>query len=186
MQKIYCYVDETGQDTQGILFLVSIVITENERDKIKEDLLKIEKRSKKLATSWHKTSHQKRIKYLREIFSRNIFKNRIFFSVYRKTQEYVDLTIFTTAKAILKQAKKPYTATVFVDGLNRSERKRFAAGLRKLRVKIKKVRGLKNESEPLIRLADTIAGFLRDYIEGQSYTKELYNFAVSAKIISEI
>jgi hypothetical protein len=26
MQKLYCYVDETGQDTQGALFLVALVL----------------------------------------------------------------------------------------------------------------------------------------------------------------
>ena len=25
--KLYCYVDETGQDTQGCLFLVAVVVT---------------------------------------------------------------------------------------------------------------------------------------------------------------
>lgn len=27
-QKLYCYVDETGQDTEGRLFLVSVVVTD--------------------------------------------------------------------------------------------------------------------------------------------------------------
>lgn len=31
-QKIYCYVDETGQDTEGDLFLVALVVTGQERD----------------------------------------------------------------------------------------------------------------------------------------------------------
>lgn len=186
MQKLYCYVDETGQDTWGVLFLVSVVITEEERDKIKEELFKIEQRSRKLAAKWHKTSQERRIQYLKEIVSRNIFKNQIFFSVYRKSQEYVDLTILTVAKAILKRASEEYAATVFVDGLARGERRKFASGLRNLKVKIKKVRGARDEGDPLIRLADAFAGFLRDYTEGKIYAKELYDSAVSARIISEI
>ena len=31
-QKFYCYVDETGQDTQGELFIVSVVIADQERE----------------------------------------------------------------------------------------------------------------------------------------------------------
>lgn len=31
-QKLYCYVDETGQDTEGQIFVVSIVLTGKERD----------------------------------------------------------------------------------------------------------------------------------------------------------
>jgi len=29
-QKLYCYVDETGQDTAGKIFIVSVVIIEKE------------------------------------------------------------------------------------------------------------------------------------------------------------
>jgi len=32
MQKLYCYVDESGQDTEGEISFVSIVITGTERD----------------------------------------------------------------------------------------------------------------------------------------------------------
>ena len=28
-QKIYCYVDETGQDTLGQFFIISVVVTED-------------------------------------------------------------------------------------------------------------------------------------------------------------
>jgi hypothetical protein len=30
MRKLYCYVDESGQDTEGKIFVVSIVITEDQ------------------------------------------------------------------------------------------------------------------------------------------------------------
>ncbi|MBI2599976.1 hypothetical protein HYW43_03590 [Candidatus Daviesbacteria bacterium] len=33
-QKLYCYVDETGQDTQGELFIVSVVVAKNDREEI--------------------------------------------------------------------------------------------------------------------------------------------------------
>ena len=41
-QKLYCYVDETGQDTEGRLFLVSVVITEQEREEFARELEQIE------------------------------------------------------------------------------------------------------------------------------------------------
>ncbi len=43
MQKIYCYVDETGQDTKGEFFLVSVVIAKDERDNLIEKLEEIER-----------------------------------------------------------------------------------------------------------------------------------------------
>ena len=51
-QKLYCYVDETGQDTFGQLFLVSVVITGSERDDLRRQLRKIEKESGKKQKKW--------------------------------------------------------------------------------------------------------------------------------------
>lgn len=34
MLKLYCYVDESGQDTEGRLFIVGGVITTQERDEL--------------------------------------------------------------------------------------------------------------------------------------------------------
>lgn len=33
-QKLYCYVDESGQDTKGKLFVVGIVVTGNEKEEL--------------------------------------------------------------------------------------------------------------------------------------------------------
>lgn len=46
-QKLYCYVDETGQDTEGQLFLVSVVVTEQEQETIARELERIEAESGK-------------------------------------------------------------------------------------------------------------------------------------------
>jgi hypothetical protein len=32
--KLYCYVDETGQDTLGKFFIVAIVVAGNQRDEL--------------------------------------------------------------------------------------------------------------------------------------------------------
>lgn len=185
-QKLYCYVDESGQDTQGALFLVSVVIAEKETDSLREKLVKIEKESGKMEGKWHKTSLDRRVSYIRKVFSSSEFKNKILFSIYRQTKEYVDLTILTTAKAVLNKASGNYKVTVIVDGLSRHERRRFASGLRRLRVRVKKVRGAKDENDPLIRLADAAAGFFRDHLEGEAYAAELYKLAISGKVAAQI
>ena len=46
-QKIYCYVDETGQDTLGELFIVSVVVNSADRDALVAVLEKIERTSGK-------------------------------------------------------------------------------------------------------------------------------------------
>jgi hypothetical protein len=74
----------------------------------------------------------------------------------------VDLTILSVAKAVNTHIEKPYAATVYVDGLQRTEEHRFARGLRKLRISVRKVRGMKDEGDVFIRLADALGGFVRD------------------------
>lgn len=44
-QKLYAYVDESGQDTQGELFVVAVVVTGSERDALRQALRNIERDS---------------------------------------------------------------------------------------------------------------------------------------------
>jgi len=44
---------------------------------------------------------------------------------------------------------------------------------------------MKDESDPLLRVADTICGFLRDYLEGQKYTKE-FDWVFEKRVLKEI
>lgn len=98
---------------------------------------------------------------------------------------YNTSAILSTAKAILDQAQQPYQATVYVDGLTTADRERFTAGLRKLHVKTQMARGMRDESDEFIRLADAIAGFIRDGIEGDKIMAPLYKKALHTGVIRE-
>jgi hypothetical protein len=185
MRKLYCYVDESGQDTKGRIFLVSVVITEKERNEISDFLIKIEKETGKHLLKWQKTDFDIRNDYLLRILRCNLLKHSIFFSKY-ESKAYVDLTILTVAKAIYQRAQGDYKATILVDGLNKKGTHKFASGLRKLKIRVRKVRGIKDQSDPLIRLADAMAGFLRDYKEKQNYAKKFFEQAVENQIIKEV
>jgi len=172
-KKIYCYVDETGQDTQGEIFLVALVMTDEQRDQLATEAIRIEKESGKSLKKWRRAVFSRKIEYIKAIFGSPLFADSLFFANYEKSIAYLDLTILTTARAILiKAGEAGYKATVVVDGLREPEAVKFAASLRHLRINVRKVRGMRDESDPLIRLADSIAGFVRDYLEGQEYTKE--------------
>ena len=56
-QKLYAYVDESGQDTAGRLFVVSVLLLAEERDALLPRLEGIETRSGKQNTKWQKTRH---------------------------------------------------------------------------------------------------------------------------------
>lgn len=184
--KLYCYVDETGQDTKGQFFLVSVVITGSERDAVITELERIEQSTAKGLVKWHKAAFDRKVAYLNAILSNPSFKGRIFFSHYSQTTSYVELTVYSTAKAILERAKEDYKATVVVDGLRRNEVARFAHELRKLHIRVKKVRGVRDESNALIRLADAIAGFVRDALEGKPYAQKPYQEAKDKGILKEV
>jgi len=186
MQKLYCYVDETGQDTKGKLFLVSVVITRSERERLRNKLRKIEQVSGKGTKKWTRATRAQRKKYIEFIIIENDFLGNIFYARYSDTRAYVDLTILTTAKALLDKAKPPYETTIFVDGLKRTERHRFAAGLRRLKVKVRKVRGIREQSDEFIRLADAVAGFVRDSLEGDQIMEPLYQKAEQNRVIRKI
>jgi hypothetical protein len=63
----------------------------------------------------------------------------------------------------MRAGKREYHVTVFVDGLKRKERELFTRGLRELRVKTRKIRGVKrDENDALICLADALCGLVHD------------------------
>lgn len=187
MQKLYCYVDETGQDTKGKFFLVSIVIAERTiKETVEKQLLEIERKTRKQTAKWQAAPYQRRIDYLNAILEMKLLKNSIFYSVYKTTKEYVPLTTYTIAKAIGTKSGESYQAIITIDGLNKKQRQQVMRGLRQLRVKYKKVRGARDQSDPLIRLADTLAGFLRDFEEKQSYTKLIFNKFLNKQFLTKL
>ena len=47
MTKLYCYVDESGQDPQSEIFIVAVVVTGEQRDKLLQPCEQLEKVSGK-------------------------------------------------------------------------------------------------------------------------------------------
>jgi hypothetical protein len=187
--KLYCYVDETGQDTGGKLFIVAIVMTDDQRDKLRKDLQSIERASNKRQHKWTRASRKQRIDYIQAVIGISAFKNLVKYSRYKDSRSYVDLTILSVAKAIHSKVDTvgtPYEATIFIDGMKRSEQHRFGAGVRKLGVKVRKARGLRDQSDEFIRLADAIAGFVRDALENDDDMKNLLKRAVKVGVITEV
>lgn len=119
-QRIYCYVDETGQDTLGELFIVSVVVTASDRDALVTKLEEIEQSSGKGKAKWMKARGKSRLAYIRAVLSAPAFKGSLYFSMYRGSKAYMALTVLSTAKAILSAAPSHSGSTVYVDGLPKS------------------------------------------------------------------
>jgi hypothetical protein len=187
MQKLYCYVDETGQDTQGALFVVAAVIAGAERERVRDLLRHMEQVSGKGQKKWTRATRPQRHAYMERVVQTAELRGRLFYTRFSQTTDYLPCVLHTTARALTTTAAgQPYQATVLIDGLRREERPRIGLGLRQLRVAAKKIRGLRDESDEFIRLADATAGFVRDYIEGQTYVGQLYQEGVRNGVIREV
>ena len=163
MQKLFCYVDESGQDTLGKVFIVSVVVVGDDRDELLRVCEEIEKESGKGIRKWRRSKYDQRLAYLRSIFGDTRFKGALRYSAFRKTKEYDLATVIAIAKAFRWHGpKERYKLVVYVDGLPKSKREYYRRQLRGLGVSPQKVQGVRrDESNALTRLADTVAGFLR-------------------------
>ena len=74
----------------------------------------------------------------------------------------------TIEKAIKdKSGDAPYQAIVYVDGIDKKKARELTGDLRLKGVRLQYVRSARDESEPMIRLADRWAGCIRDAFEGK-------------------
>lgn len=186
LKKFYCYVDETGQDTKGELFLVTVIIEiSTDLQTLQDKLFKIEKFSKK-KHKWSKSSFKVRQIYLKQILTIKEVKNTIYYSIYNDTKSYIKLTALTIAKAISAKKLRNYTANILIDGLNQKSMYQIRNELKKLKISYTRIRGLKDEQDVILRLADNITGLLRDFVEKKEYANKIINKFKEAKIIEEV
>ena len=188
-KKIYCYVDETGQDTNGKLFVVSVIVSEKDRDLFLHEIETLEKASGKGRLKWGRTKKELKLLYLSQIFLKFKDLSALRYSVFNNTKDFDLATIVAITKAIkFKNKHKNYKSLVYIDALTKSKRPAYARELRKLGVftqKIKEVR--KDENNPAIRLADSIAGWVRDVFEGNDLELiKAYKKAIKNKILVEV
>ncbi|MFA7209065.1 MAG: DUF3800 domain-containing protein [Parcubacteria group bacterium] len=187
-KKLYAYVDESGQDTKGLIFVVSILVLENEIGAVCDGLEKIEIKSGKKNTKWNKSHHEFRKAYIKGILKLEYLKGRIFFEIFSDTKKYIELTSFATAKAILKKSgKEDYKVTIFVDGFKKKEIEIFSRGLRDLKIRTRKIRGVKkDENNSFIRLVDAICGLVRDSEDGNEWAVKAMVKLIKGKCVSEL
>jgi hypothetical protein len=79
-----------------------------------------------------------------------------------------------------------YKATVFVDGLQKALIRPFGSLLRRHAVRTEKIRGVRDETEPLIRLADAISGIVRAASEGRREFVVLLDKAKEDGLVHEL
>lgn len=186
MQKIYCYVDETGQDEGSKFFIVVAVISDKEQDFLRKQLLEIEFLSKVGKRKWHKSYPETKKRFLKLVLEKRICEGEIYFSYYEKPLPYFLPFLDILEKAILDKAKENYKAVIYVDGIDKKKAAELTNALRVKRIKLDLVKSRRDESEPLIRLADRWAGCIRAAFLGKVDEKDILNKAREKNYIKKI
>ena len=164
-QKLHAYIDESGQDTEGMFFVVGVVIISKEQEEIISTLHNIEKQSGKKNIKWRKSKPTFRRAYIEHIAATIQLCDFIFFELFTDSKKYIEMTSFATAHAIHEKTRgKKYHVNIFIDGFNRAEMKRFVYALRGIR---------NDESNAFIRLADAVCGLIRDAEDGDLWAGEI-------------
>ncbi len=186
LQKIYCYVDETGQDVGSEFFIVVAIINDKDQNSLREDLLKIESQAKIGQRKWHKTQSERNAQYLQLVLEKEIGKGEVYFGRYKKPIPYFLPMLETLEKAIQDKVKGNYKAVVYVDGIDRKKAAELTSALRVRKIKLELVRSARDESEPLIRMADRWAGCIRAAFLGRKEEQEIFNKAKKKNYLQKV
>ena len=182
MQKFYCYVDESGQETRGEIFIVTVVVLEEDREQIRQFCEELEERTGKGVQKWRRSPYPNRQDYIREVLRNPNLTGKLMYSVFRSTRDYGLATVLGISKAIRwHRPEEKHAVTIYIDALKKSSRSLYSTELRKLGIRTKKVMGIrKDENDTLTRLADALAGFLRDAL-GEESSKAVLLFQTAKR-----
>ena len=174
--KYYLFVDETGQDTGGRFFLVAVVMPlAGQVEGLRQRLLEVEQATGKGKKRWVKTTPAQRRAFLLGLKPILTSAEPVYWRQYLEGTDYPQRTGEVIVAAVrCRDPRGEADLIIVIDGCNWQEQQIIARVLRQHSVKRRKIRGPRDESEPLLRLADALAGFLRDVSEGQRDAQQLW------------
>ena len=138
---------------------------------------------------WRSAQKKRRVTYLQTVVSGvSTLRTTLFYAVFRRTTDYDSATIDGLVKTIRKLSVASSQVYVYVDGLAKSKCHVYKTILRQRSCPVKKVSSIrKDENEPLIRLADALAGAAAELIKYEdSELNELFFQAKQSGVITEL
>ncbi len=201
MKQLYCYVDESGQDTQAkpgyeVFFIVSVVVTLENYQELESLCLRYERESQK-GLKWSKSKRERRYHFIGLIFADQHFRETLRFTIHQSTEfepaiNYDDATVTTIRRTIEISAGRlglrfdEFTADNFVDGISKAKQRVYKELLKGWHCQVRRVHRARDESYVLIRLADALAGLVREAQEGDEEARRLLTHARRHGIVLEI
>lgn len=186
MQKLYCYVDETGQDLASEVFIVVAVVSSQDQNFLRKELYDAELTAKTGQRKWHKSKPERRLKYLNLVLQKKIGAGELYFGKYQKPLPYFLPLIETLEKGIADRGFNNYRAVIHIDGIDKKKAAELTNALRLRNVKLELVRSRRDESEPLIRLADMWAGCIRSALLGDEESEAILSRARNSHYLTEL
>lgn len=166
-QSLSLYTDESSQHTGGRLFVGAGVVVTDNLPEIEQLCLAAEDSSGKQKDKWGQTKHTRRMVYLNRLLQDPLLRGNLYWSAHTNTTNY-DLATVDTLAYILASHPVP-GPIIYVDALQGNKRRNYARRLRNRDIRPKAVRNIaKDENNPIIRLADALAGFCMDDADGLS------------------
>jgi hypothetical protein len=173
-KKLYCYVDETGQDTGSDVFIVVAVLDFGGQDLVRRELSNIEEATKVHKRKWFNFRSPAKEEFLRTCTEKELPKGGTHYGAFKKPTDYFLPMLEVVERAIKRSTRNhPYRAIVYVDGIDKKKAKELTGELRTKGITLSYVRSARDESEPLLRLADRWAGCIRSGIEGSGSNLKL-------------
>lgn len=187
MQKLYCYVDESGQDVTSKFFVVvAVLVFAEDRMTLQDRLLTKEDAARTGRRKWNNLQHNRRLVYLRSLLDQSIGSKRVFFVRYKKPIPYFFPVIEILEKSINHMGGSSISARVYVDGTNKTIARALTNALRSRGISLTMIKGKRDENEPLIRLADMWAGCIRSALLHKFDAQEIFERAQKEDYLVEI
>jgi|SRR3990167_8154509 len=194
IRKLYYYVDETGQDTAAqpekkqAIFVVAIIVLDSRQNPLEKIVARYEKTSRKGKIPWHKAKYSFRLDFIRSIIRDDRFKGALWYQVFRQPSKpfFDTYTLQAIANCIGNKFKNHhYVKEIYVDGLTRSKQSEYAVELRRMGIHQASFHRATDQGSPLIRLADALAGLVREAEEdGGSEAAKVLSKGKNLEIIS--
>jgi hypothetical protein len=185
-QKLFCYVDETGQDDRSNFFIVVTIIGVGDQQELKDALVQIEQDSRIGGKKWHKLRSPERESFMETIVNLGLAAGRVYFGKFKKPLPFFLPMLETLTRAIQDIADDDPQVVVYVDGIDKKKARELTNALRLKGIKAKQVRSARDESEPMIRLADRWAGCIRGQIEGNINADRVITRAIEIEYLKEV
>jgi hypothetical protein len=143
------------------IFVVVAVVSAQKQESLRQALIDVENLAGTGRRKWHKSRSSRRLYYLTLALERHLGRGEIFFGSYPKPIPYFFPLLEVLEQAIRIKAVPPYAARVYVDGIDHKKAAELTNALRLHGISLERVKSRRDESKPLIRLADMWAGCIR-------------------------